>query len=59
LHGSAGNVVLISSIVAAAIGVLPGAVAEIIKQEPGIKMPDAEARASSDGALGHADASCA
>lgn len=58
LHGSAGNVVLISSIVAAAIGVLPGAVAEIIKQEPGIKMPDAEAHASSDRDPGRADASC-
>jgi hypothetical protein len=37
LHGSVGNVVLISSVVTAAIGVLPSAIAELIKQKPNLE----------------------
>jgi hypothetical protein len=36
-HGSVGNVVLISSVVTAAIGVLPSAIAELIKQKPNLE----------------------
>jgi hypothetical protein len=36
-RGSAGNVVLISSIATAVVGTLPAAIAELIKQRPDIK----------------------
>lgn len=42
MQGSVGNVVLISSIVTAAIGALPAAVAELIRQKPGINAPTEE-----------------
>jgi hypothetical protein len=37
IHGSVGNVVLISSVVTAAIGVLPSAIAELVKQKPNLE----------------------
>ena len=37
LNGSAGKIVLISSVVTAAIGVLPSAIAELVKQKPNLE----------------------